>query len=130
MCWPPRSRRRGPEFLARRISGVAIFPCKAGRDDASELALAAALDKGGAERVTRLYRHDDVPEDQCWLRRAGLVSGVPLMRPTFHILPVRVEEAAALSDLCFRSKAVWGYDAGFMALKRDAAGGAATALIR
>jgi hypothetical protein len=36
----------------------------------------------------------------------------------------------ALSDLCFRSKAVWGYDAGFMALKRDAAGGAATALIR
>ena len=31
--------------------------------------------------------------------RAGLVSGVPLMRPTFHIRPVRVEEAAALSDL-------------------------------
>ena len=62
--------------------------------------------------------------------RAGLVSGVPLMRPTFHIRPVRVEEAAALSDLCFRSKAVWGYDAGFMALKRDAAGGVATALIR
>ena len=60
--------------------------------------------------------------------RAGLVSGVPLMRPTFHIRPVRVEEAAALSDLCFRSKAVWGYDAGFMALKRDAAGGAAIAL--
>jgi hypothetical protein len=38
------------------------------------------------------------------------------MRPTFHIRLARVEEAAALSDLCFRSKAVWGYDAGFMAL--------------
>jgi GNAT superfamily N-acetyltransferase len=41
---------------------------------------------------------------------------VSLMRPTFHIRPARVEEAAALSDLCFPSKAVWGYDAGFMAL--------------
>jgi hypothetical protein len=47
---------------------------------------------------------------------AGLVSGVPLMRPTFHIRPARVEEAVARSDLCFRSKAVWGCDAGFMAL--------------
>jgi hypothetical protein len=48
--------------------------------------------------------------------RAGLVPGVPPMRPTFHIRPARVEEAAARSDLCFRSKAVWGCDAGFMAL--------------
>jgi hypothetical protein len=48
--------------------------------------------------------------------RAGLVPGVRLMRPTFHIRPARVEEAAALSDLCFRCKAVSGYDAGFMAL--------------
>jgi hypothetical protein len=38
------------------------------------------------------------------------------MRPTFNIRPARVEEATALSDLCFRSKAVWGYDAGFMTL--------------
>ena len=48
--------------------------------------------------------------------RAGLVPGVPLMRRTFHIRPARVEEAFALSDLCFRSKAVWGYDPEFMAL--------------
>src|SRR6476646_12161980 len=40
--------RRGPEFFARRISGVAIFPCEGGRDEASEQALAAAFDKGGA----------------------------------------------------------------------------------
>ena len=31
-----------------------------------------------------------------------------------------MEEAALLSDLCVRSKAVWGYDAAFMALARPA----------
>ena len=30
----------------------------------------------------------------------------------------RIEEAAALSELCIRSKAVWGYDEVFMALAR------------
>jgi hypothetical protein len=38
--------------------------------------------------------------------RAGLVPGLPLMHPTFYIRLARVEEATALSDLCFRSKAV------------------------
>ena len=33
--------------------------------------LGAAFDKGGAERVTRLYLRDDLPEDQCWLRAPG-----------------------------------------------------------
>ena len=42
--------------------------------------------------------------------RAGLMPGLPLMHPAFYIRPARVEEAAALADLCFRSKAVWGYD--------------------
>jgi hypothetical protein len=42
--------------------------------------------------------------------RAGLVSGLPLMHRTFYIRLARVEEAAAPSDLCFHSKAVWGYD--------------------
>ena len=42
------------------------------------------------------------------------------MYPTFYIRRAWVEEAAALSDLCFRSKAVWGYDAEFMALIRAA----------
>ena len=32
----------------------------------------------------------------------------------------RVEEAVLLSDLCFRSKAVWGYDEPFMTLCREA----------
>jgi hypothetical protein len=88
-----RIERRGPELFARRISGVAIFPCERGR----EQALAAAFDKGGAERVTRLYRRDDLPEDQRWLRAQGC---------TGHLTSgsARVEEAAALSDLCFRRR--------------------------
>jgi hypothetical protein len=38
---------------------------------AGERALGAAFGKGGAERVTRLYLRDDLPEDQCWLRAPG-----------------------------------------------------------
>lgn len=66
-----RIARRGGEFLARRISGVRIFPCEGARDEACERALAAAFDTGGAERVTRLYRRDDLPAEQCWLRAPG-----------------------------------------------------------
>jgi protein-L-isoaspartate(D-aspartate) O-methyltransferase len=64
-------QRQGSEFLARRISAVAIFPCEGGRDAESETALAAAFEKGGWERVTRLYRRDDVPDERCWLRAPG-----------------------------------------------------------
>jgi protein-L-isoaspartate(D-aspartate) O-methyltransferase len=63
--------RRGAEFLARRVSGVAIFPCAGGRDEAGAQLLSTAFDKGGAERVTRLHRHHDLPEEQCWLRGDG-----------------------------------------------------------
>ncbi|MGB6561545.1 MAG: hypothetical protein WBE69_02940 [Candidatus Binataceae bacterium] len=66
-----RIERRGEEFLARRISGVVIFPCEGARDEASEQALAAAFDEGGVERVTRLYRRDDLAEEDCWLRAPG-----------------------------------------------------------
>jgi GNAT superfamily N-acetyltransferase len=49
--------------------------------------------------------------------RAGLVSGLSLsMTARLQIRPARGGEAAALSELCVRSKAVWGYDAAFMAL--------------
>jgi protein-L-isoaspartate(D-aspartate) O-methyltransferase len=63
-----RIERRGSEFFARWISYVAIFPCEGARDAASEAALAEAFDRGGGERVTRLYRHNDIPEEYCWLR--------------------------------------------------------------
>jgi protein-L-isoaspartate(D-aspartate) O-methyltransferase len=60
--------RRATEFLAKWISAVAIFPCAGARDIESERALAAAFKKGGWERVTRLYRRGDLPEEQCWLK--------------------------------------------------------------
>jgi protein-L-isoaspartate(D-aspartate) O-methyltransferase len=66
-----RIERRSGEFLARRISGVAIFPCEGARDAASEAALTDGFDKGGWERVTRLYRHNNIPEEYCWLRAPG-----------------------------------------------------------
>jgi GNAT superfamily N-acetyltransferase len=34
------------------------------------------------------------------------------------IRPARIEEASALTELCIRSKAMWGYDEAFMALVR------------
>ena len=63
--------RRGDGFEARRISTVAIYPCAAMRDAASEEALARALAHDDGRRVTRLHRRDDLPEDICWLRGSG-----------------------------------------------------------
>jgi protein-L-isoaspartate(D-aspartate) O-methyltransferase len=63
-----RIERKGDEFLARRISGVAIFPCAGMREAESEAALAAAFEKGDGRDVTRLYRHGDLAEERCWLR--------------------------------------------------------------
>jgi protein-L-isoaspartate(D-aspartate) O-methyltransferase len=57
-------------FCAPDLRGRDL-PCEGGRDETGEQALAVAFDKGGAERVTRLYRRDDLPEDQCWLRAPG-----------------------------------------------------------
>ena len=66
-----RIERRGDEYLASRISGVAIFPCAGARDNDEATALAGAFARGGAEKVTRLYRHNDVPEAACWLQGKG-----------------------------------------------------------
>ncbi len=40
--------------------------------------------------------------------------------PEPGIRPARIQEAPELSDLCVRSKAVWGYDETFMFLARPA----------
>ncbi len=66
-----RIERRTADYLARWVSAVAIIPCEGARDTLSEAALAAALEKGGWERVTRLYRNEEAPEDRCWLRAPG-----------------------------------------------------------
>src|SRR3984893_9566269 len=64
-------QRRGADYLAEWISSVAIFPCAGNHDPASEAALAAAFDKGQAQKVRRLYRSDDIPPDRCWVRAPG-----------------------------------------------------------
>lgn len=66
-----RIERRGTDYLARRISSVAIFPCVGGRDAESAEALEAAFTRGGVENVTRLYRHNDVSDADCWLKGEG-----------------------------------------------------------
>ncbi|TIX87966.1 methyltransferase domain-containing protein [Rhizobium sp. P44RR-XXIV] len=63
--------RKGDEFHAQWISPVAIFPCEGMRDAESERALAAAFESGEHKRVTRLYRGDEPPTEQCWLRGLG-----------------------------------------------------------
>ena len=66
-----RIERRGQDYVAAWISPVAIFPCAGSRDEASERALAAAFAKGGWQKVTRLYRGEEIPEDRRWLSGAG-----------------------------------------------------------
>jgi protein-L-isoaspartate(D-aspartate) O-methyltransferase len=63
--------RHGSEFHARWISPVAIIPCGGSRDPHSEAALAKAFEAGGWDRVTRLYRSDDIAEDRCWVKGVG-----------------------------------------------------------
>ena len=65
-AWFGIERRGG--FLAKWISAADLFPCESARDAESERALVAALEKGGWDRVTRLFRRGDVPEEQCWLK--------------------------------------------------------------
>jgi protein-L-isoaspartate(D-aspartate) O-methyltransferase len=66
-----RIERRGGDYLAYWISGVAIFPCAGNRDEVSEHALAGAFAKGGWRNVTRLYRNQEIPEERCWVSGAG-----------------------------------------------------------
>jgi protein-L-isoaspartate(D-aspartate) O-methyltransferase len=66
-----RIERRGHDYLAGGISSVAILPCAGSRDEVSERALAEAFAKGRWQRVTRLYRHQEIPEERCWLRGSG-----------------------------------------------------------
>jgi protein-L-isoaspartate(D-aspartate) O-methyltransferase len=66
-----RIKRRGNDYFAHWISPVAIFPCAGSRDEASERALAEAFAKGGWQKVTRLYRDQEIAEERCWLRGSG-----------------------------------------------------------
>jgi protein-L-isoaspartate(D-aspartate) O-methyltransferase len=66
-----RIERRAGDYLAYWISPVAIFPCAGSRDEISERALAEAFAKGGWQKVTRLYRDQEIPDERCWVRGAG-----------------------------------------------------------
>ena len=66
-----RIERRGKDYLAYWILPVAIFPCAGNRDEVSERALAEAFAKGGWQKVTRLYRNQEIPEERCWIRGSG-----------------------------------------------------------
>jgi protein-L-isoaspartate(D-aspartate) O-methyltransferase len=66
-----RIERRGADFLASVVSATAIIPGESMRDEASEAALATAFAKGGVENVSRLYRTDQLPDEQCWVRAPG-----------------------------------------------------------
>ena len=63
--------RRDHDYFASWISAVAIFPCAGSRDEVSELALADAFEKGGWQKVTRLYRDQEIPDERCWVRGPG-----------------------------------------------------------
>jgi len=63
--------RGGTDYYATWISPVAIFPCAGNRDEASEKALADAFARGGWDKVTRLYRDSDIPDERCWVRGEG-----------------------------------------------------------
>ncbi|WP_342708416.1 methyltransferase domain-containing protein [Bradyrhizobium sp. B124] len=66
-----RVRHEGAQYQATWISPVAIIPCDGGRDEASEKLLAEAFARGGWQKVTRLYRDADIPDERCWLRGDG-----------------------------------------------------------
>jgi protein-L-isoaspartate(D-aspartate) O-methyltransferase len=63
--------RSGSDFLVRRISGTRIFPCVGLRDAEGERRLTAAFARSDGSSVTHLHRHDDLPEEICWLRGQG-----------------------------------------------------------
>jgi protein-L-isoaspartate(D-aspartate) O-methyltransferase len=66
-----RIERGGDDFFVKWISAVAIYPCAGARDAESEKALAKALASGRLNEVTRLYRHENVADEDCWLRAPG-----------------------------------------------------------
>ena len=61
-------KRKGEEYEAMWKSETAIYPCAGMREETSEKALAQALQKGGWEKVTRLYRTGELEQDRCWLQ--------------------------------------------------------------
>jgi protein-L-isoaspartate(D-aspartate) O-methyltransferase len=60
--------RKGHDYMAQWRSHVGIYPCVGARDEISATALANAFEKGGWEKVTRLYRTEKIEDERCWVR--------------------------------------------------------------
>lgn len=60
--------RKGDEYMAQWKSPTGIYPCAGARDEVSEAALTKAFEKGGWEKVTRLYRTEEIEDERCWVR--------------------------------------------------------------
>ena len=69
----PRSPNRGSSDrdCGAHARSVAFNQCVGARDEESEKALAKALAGGRLNEVTRLYRHENVPDADCWLKAPG-----------------------------------------------------------
>ena len=63
--------RKGSDFHARWLIPAAYMLAEGMRDPISEAALANAFKKGDGQKVTRLYRRDDIPAETCWLQGKG-----------------------------------------------------------
>ena len=63
--------RSGDDFKACWKSETTIYPCLGASDKVSEAALANAFGKGGWEKVTRLYRTEEIAAERCWVRGLG-----------------------------------------------------------
>ncbi len=75
-----RIERRGDEFLARRISAVAIFPCEGGRDPDIRNCFGGGLRQGRRARGDAALSPGRSAGRAMLAARAGLVPGLPLMR--------------------------------------------------
>jgi protein-L-isoaspartate(D-aspartate) O-methyltransferase len=60
--------RQGRDFIAQWKSQTGIYPCVGARDEASEIALKEAFEKGGWQKVTRLYRTAEIEPERRWVR--------------------------------------------------------------
>lgn len=63
--------RQAEAFAAAWKSPTAIYPCFGAQDAESEASLTEALRKGGHDKVRRLLRTDDVPDETCWAKGPG-----------------------------------------------------------
>lgn len=66
-----KATRNEPDWHARFISPVSIYPCMGARSRSAELRLREAVARGGAEKVRSLRLDDHERNRNCWLHGQG-----------------------------------------------------------